>query len=94
MGRLLGVARLVTLTGSGGVGKTRLALEVASANLATYPDGVWLVSLAALRDPALVPYALAGVVGVPERGGRAVLETLTEALRNGVRSWSWTTANI
>ncbi|MGH8932748.1 MAG: BTAD domain-containing putative transcriptional regulator, partial [Egibacteraceae bacterium] len=61
---LLGQERLVTLTGPGGSGKTRLALEVAEQLLASHPDGVWLVELAPLRDPAAVPQALGSVLGV------------------------------
>src|SRR5919202_5076504 len=79
--RRLGTARLMTLVGAGGVGKTRLALGVAAGVLASYPDGVWLTPLAALADAALVPQAVAAAVGVPERGGRPLLATLTEALR-------------
>src|SRR5262245_42476614 len=69
VGRLTETARLVTLTGTGGVGKTRLALEAAAAALPAYPDGVWLVELAPLSDPALVPSALAVVLGVREQPG-------------------------
>ena len=73
--------RLLTLTGPGGTGKTRLALQAAADALEAYPDGVWLVELAALADPALVPQAVAAAVGVREEPGRPLLATLTDALR-------------
>jgi hypothetical protein len=69
--RLLGAARLVTLTGAGGCGKSRLALRVAEAAGGCFPDGVWLVELAALAEPALLPQAVAAAVGVREAPGRA-----------------------
>ena len=78
---LLGAHRLVTLTGPGGTGKTRLALQAAAEALEAYPDGVWLVDLAALADPALVPQAVAAAVGVREEPGRPLLATLADALR-------------
>ncbi|MGH2352814.1 MAG: ATP-binding protein, partial [Chloroflexota bacterium] len=78
---LLAEHRLVTLTGPGGTGKTRLALQVAADVLPAYPDGVWLVALAALADPALVPHAVAQAVGVREEPGRPLLGTLADALR-------------
>src|SRR5262249_40856808 len=78
---LLGQHRLVTLTGVGGTGKTRLALQAAAELLGAYPDGAWLVELAALSDPALVPQAVAAAVGVREEPGRPLLATLTDALR-------------
>ncbi|HEX5502184.1 MAG TPA: tetratricopeptide repeat protein [Thermomicrobiales bacterium] len=65
-----GDARLVTLTGPGGVGKTRLALAVAAALQGDYPDGATFVDLSALRDPALVPATVAQAVGLRESGAR------------------------
>jgi predicted ATPase/DNA-binding SARP family transcriptional activator len=78
----LDAARLVTLTGPGGSGKTRLAIEVGWARLAGQRDGVWLVELADLRDPALVPRALAAALRVEEQPGRALVATLCDALRD------------
>jgi len=72
--------RLVTLTGAGGCGKTSLALEIARGLLAEFPDGVWLVELAALADPALVPQAVAAVLGVREGPGRPLLDGLLISL--------------
>jgi predicted ATPase/class 3 adenylate cyclase len=80
--RRLGRTRLLTLTGAGGAGKTRLALQVAADLLDTYPEGVWLVELAALTDPALVPFAVAQALSVPEEAGTEILRTLTDALRS------------
>jgi predicted ATPase/DNA-binding CsgD family transcriptional regulator len=68
--------RLVTLTGTGGCGKTQLALLVAASLTDTFPDGVWLVDLAPVQDPHLVPYAVAAVLGRGERPGEALLDTL------------------
>jgi non-specific serine/threonine protein kinase len=81
VGQLLATTRLLTLTGAPGVGKTRLALQVADEMWDAYADGVWLVELAALADPALVPQAVAAVLGVQEPPGRPLLGTLAEALR-------------
>jgi non-specific serine/threonine protein kinase len=72
--------RLVTLTGPGGVGKTRLALRVAQASLGEFPDGVWLTELAPLFEPALVGQQLALVLGVPLDTGRPVLEAIISHL--------------
>jgi len=69
-------SRLLTLTGSGGVGKSRLALEVAGRLLDTFADGVWLVELAPLSDPALVPQSIANVFRLPEQPGRTHLDAL------------------
>ena len=72
--------RLLTLTGVGGCGKTRLALEVAAALLEEQPDGAWLVELAALADPLLVPQAVATTLGLRETPDRPLLETLVASL--------------
>jgi predicted ATPase/DNA-binding CsgD family transcriptional regulator len=81
LARLLAVTRLLTLTGAPGVGKTRLALEVAGGLGDAFPDGVWLVELAPLADPDLVPQAVATTLGVREQPHRSVLETLAAAGR-------------
>jgi predicted ATPase/DNA-binding SARP family transcriptional activator/DNA-binding CsgD family transcriptional regulator len=78
--RLLPMTRLLTLAGAGGSGKTRLALEVARDLVGLYPDGVWLVELAPLTDPALVAQELAGVLELQERPGRPLVDTLADAL--------------
>ena len=77
----LTTSRLVTLTGTGGAGKSRLAVQVAADALDDFPDGAWLVELAPLSDPALVPQAVAGVLGLGEEAGRGLSQTLTDALR-------------
>ena len=64
--------RLVTLTGVGGVGKTRLAIEVASRLADEYPDGVWFFELAAVTDPAAIPDAVAAVLGIIQQPGKTV----------------------
>jgi non-specific serine/threonine protein kinase len=74
--------RLVTLTGTGGCGKTRLALEVARRALDRFGDGVWLVELAPLSDPSLVAPTTLGVLGRPEVPGEAPIATLVSYLKN------------
>ena len=74
--RLLGSARLLTLTGAGGTGKTRLALRVAEGAEGEYPGGIWLVELATMSDPALVPQAVASVLGVREESGRSLVDSI------------------
>src|SRR5258705_9569737 len=72
--------RLVTLTGAGGAGKTRLAIEVASRLTGAFPDGVCLVELAALSDPGCVPQAVAQALGVKDQPARVAIETLGDHL--------------
>ena len=79
--QLLSANRLVTLTGAGGCGKTRLALRVVADVADEYTDGVWLVELAAMTDPALVPRALADSGGVREETGRPLVSTCVDVLR-------------
>ena len=76
---LLAGTRLLTLTGAGGGGKTRLALETARAT-APYPDGVWFVELAPLAHPHLLPGAAAAALRVPEESGEVFLATLASAI--------------
>jgi hypothetical protein len=68
--------RLVTLTGVGGVGKTRLAVEVASRLADEFPDGAWFFELAAVTDPAAVPDAVATVLGITQQPGKTVSESV------------------
>jgi predicted ATPase len=77
--------RLVTLTGVGGVGKTRLATEVATHLADEYPDGVWVFELAAVADPAAVPEAVAAVVGITQQPGKSVSDSVAAALEGRVR---------
>jgi predicted ATPase/class 3 adenylate cyclase len=79
--RLLGRSRLVTLTGAGGTGKSRLALHVAERLRPGYRDGAFFADLSTVTDPALVPSALARALGVPE-SGRPVLEAVCDHLRD------------
>jgi non-specific serine/threonine protein kinase len=78
--RLLGTARLVTLTGAGGCGKSRLSVQVARNILESFPDGAWIAELAPLTDPGLVAQRVAAALGVREEAGRPIMETLREAL--------------
>jgi predicted ATPase/DNA-binding SARP family transcriptional activator len=80
--QLLEHDRLVTLTGAGGCGKTRLAMRVADDLVEEYPDGVWWVELAALSDPVLVCPTVAGVLGVREQPGCTLEATLVAVLRS------------
>jgi predicted ATPase/DNA-binding CsgD family transcriptional regulator/Tfp pilus assembly protein PilF len=78
--RELEMTRLLTITGAGGSGKTRLVLEVSRDLLEAYSDGVWLVEFAPLSEEALVPKAVAEAVEVPERPDEPLADTLTEVL--------------
>lgn len=80
--RLLPRTRILTLTGSGGCGKTRLSLQVAADSLEQFPDGVWFVELAPLSNPDLVPQTVAKVLGLKEEPGKSITETLTEYLED------------
>jgi predicted ATPase len=77
--------RLVTLTGVGGVGKTRLALEAAARLADEFPDGAWVFELAAVTDPAAVPDAVAAVLGIIQQPGKTVSESVAAALEGRVR---------
>ena len=77
---LLDEYRLVTVTGPGGVGKTRLAGEVARRVAARFADGVWLVELAAVQEPALVPAAVAVALGLRQPPGMSIVQSLAKAL--------------
>src|SRR5439155_24051981 len=82
LGEILSLAsahRLVTLTGAGGIGKTRLALAAARQLLPQFADGVWLVQLSPLADPGLVPAAVAAAVGL-ELSGEASVQSVAQAL--------------
>ena len=79
---LLEKSRLLTLTGTGGAGKTRLALQAAADLLTGSGEGVWLVELAGLTDPALVPEAVAEALGVWEEAGRPLSKTLVSFLKS------------
>ena len=85
--------RLVTLTGVGGVGKTRLALEVAARLADEFPDGVWFFELAAVTDPAAVPDAVAAVLGITQQPGKTVASRWPPRWRAGSGCWCSTTAS-
>ena len=79
--RLLDTSRLLTLTGPGGAGKTRLALQVASRAADEYRNGVYFVNLAPVRDPDLVAVSIAHALGITDPAGRPVVEALKSYLK-------------
>ena len=79
---LSGQTRLVTVTGAGGTGKTRLALRAAEELLEAFPDGIWLVELGALADPGLVPAAVASALSLREAPDLPILQVLVDFLRS------------
>lgn len=79
---LLASHRMVTLTGTGGVGKTRISLEVASQLLTVYPDGIWFIDLAPLSDSRLVAEAAAGAIGLPLGAGASAVVQLVRFLKD------------
>jgi predicted ATPase/class 3 adenylate cyclase len=79
---LLGATRLLTLTGVGGTGKTRLALQTTAETLASYSDGAWLVELGPVTDPDLLPQVTASVLRMRPHPGRSMLETLVDGLES------------
>ncbi len=79
--RLVRAEHLITLVGSGGTGKTRLALQAAAYGLDSFPDGVWFVDLASISDPSFVPQAVATALELREEIGRPIMTTIIEALR-------------
>ncbi|MDI2032015.1 LuxR C-terminal-related transcriptional regulator [Saccharopolyspora sp. TS4A08] len=79
---LLGSARLVTLVGTGGMGKTRLAIRVAESAHRAFTDGVWIVELAELRDPTLTDHAIIDALGVPDRSAESSRDVLVEHVRD------------
>ncbi|MBB5167437.1 NB-ARC domain-containing protein [Mycobacterium sp. AZCC_0083] len=81
----LGNHRLVTLTGVGGVGKTRLATEVAMRLVDEFPDGIWVFELATVANPAAVPDAVAAVLGITQQAGKTVSESVAATLEGRVR---------
>src|SRR5215203_1561201 len=93
LGRLLSEHRLLTLTGPGGAGKTRLALAAAHEVAPGYEGGAWWVELAPVSESDLVPQAVARALSVPERPGRSPTEDLIDDLGSWGSCFSWTTAS-
>src|SRR6202045_3394715 len=79
---LLAQNRVVTLTGAGGVGKTRLAIQLATQAAGEFSDGVWYVDLAPITDPELVPVTVARALGLPDQPGRSTMDTLLRFIRD------------
>jgi predicted ATPase len=73
--------RLVTLTGAGGAGKTRLAIEIANQLTADFGDGVWYIDLSPIANPVVVPVTVARTFGLPDQPGRSTMDTLAQVHR-------------
>jgi hypothetical protein len=86
--------RLVTLTGVGGTGKTRLGLQVAADMLDQFPPGVWFVELASLTNPDLIPQTILSTFGIPEQLGLSVLQSLQDYLHEKNFCLCWITVSI
>jgi predicted ATPase/DNA-binding SARP family transcriptional activator len=82
IGRLIAKYRLVTLIGPGGIGKTRLSLQIGQSLLNNYPNGVWFIPLESLTDEDLVPQTVASLLGIVKLPGQPILETLVNELRH------------
>lgn len=80
--RLLRNTRLLTLTGPGGIGKTRLSLQIAAESARDFPGGVYFVPLSAVRDPELIPSAVAQVLGIPVAGNRLPMDRVVDHMRD------------
>ena len=94
LGKLVGQARLVTLTGPGGAGKTRLALEFAAGVVEWFADGVWLAELAGISDPDLVAGQVMEALGVRQAGDMPVLEALRYRFGQRTCCWCWITVSM
>ena len=79
---ILAENRLVTLTGAGGAGKTRLAIEVAGQMVSEFPDGIWYADLAAISYAEVLPVAVARAMGLPDQPGRSITDTLLRYIRD------------
>jgi hypothetical protein len=82
LGKLLVGNRLVTRTGAGGAGKTRLGIEIAARIAAEFRDGVWYVDLAPITHPGVVPVTVARTLGLPDQPGRSTMDTLRRFVRD------------
>ena len=80
--KLLADNRLVTLSGAGGAGKTRLAVEIATRIAPEYADGVWYVDLAPITDPVVVPVTVTRALGLPDQPGGSTMDTLLRFVRD------------
>ncbi len=91
--RVLRQTRALTLCGPGGIGKTRLALRLLAAAAAEFPDGVWFVELADLRQPDLVVSRIAAVLGITEEAAGRCSRRSARRCGRGCCCWPWTTAS-